>query len=156
MLSESKKTSASVSGAKTSMVHEISNGICKFSPTSTKGKWVFLIQTIFLSFTPIILLVVQNSFGFSEMIKWKNEIIFKDQLVTKTTHLSKFIINLQMERAKVSLAVFMDARSGKQTDLVNEYAATDESLQTVQWREFSTERIFQNKLRFQIRIDDFR
>ena len=144
------------SGTKLSMVHEISNGICTFSPTSTKGKWIFLIQTLILSFTPILILIVQNSVSFAETMKLKNEIILKDRLVTEATNLSKFIINLQMERAKVSLAVFMDARSGKSTDLKTEYADTDQSLQDIKWKKFGTEKIFQSKLRFQIRIDDFR
>ena len=139
-----------------SVVNEISNGICKFSPTSTKGKWIFLIQTVILSFTPIFLLIVQNSVGFAEMMKWKNDIILKDKLVTQATGLSKFLINLQNERAKVSLAVFLDARSGKPTDLTGEYDETDKSLQAIKWRTFGPEKIFQNKLRFQIRVDDFR
>ena len=140
----------------TTMVHEISNGICKFSPTSSKGKLVFLFQTILLSFTPIFLLIVQNSIAFSEMIKWKNEILHKDRLVSEATLLSKFIINLQLERAMVSLSVFLDVRTGKITDLSNEYANTDDSINAIEWREFGEDRIFENKLRFQIRIDDFR
>ena len=56
----------------------------------------------------------------------------------------------------VALAVFLDVRSGKATDLSKEYANTDASLQLVIWKKFGTERIFENKLRFQIRIDDFR
>ena len=59
-------------------------------------------------------------------------------------------------RAKVCLAVFLDKKSGKQTDLSSEFNATDESLINLKWREFGKEKIFQNKLRFQIRIDDFR
>ena len=168
-----------MSGMTSTMVHEISNGICKFSPTSTKGKTVFLFQTILLSFTPIMLLIVQNrwkfctfliyihslikimpfslfSFAFSDMIKWKNDILHKDSLVTEATALSKFIICLQLERAKVSLAVFLDAKSGKATDLSEEYAKTDRALNDIRWREFGQDKIFENKLRFQIRIDDFR
>ena len=80
----------------------------------------------------------------------------KDALVTEATALSKFIINLQLERAKVSLAVFLDAKSGKVTDLSEEYAETDRSLNNIKWREFGSDKIFENKLRFQIRIDDFR
>ena len=90
------------------------------------------------------------------MIKWKNEIIHKDKLVTEAVQLSQFIINLQFERAKVCLAVFLDVRSGKATDLSTEYAKTDATLQMIKWRKFGHERIFENKLRFQIRIDDFR
>ncbi len=140
----------------TTMVHEISNGICKFSPTSTKGKWIFLIQTIILSFTPIMLLIIQNTVTFSDMIKWKNEIIYKDNLVKEAGKLARFIINLQLERSGVSLALFLDKRSGKNTDLSNEYARTDRTLNNIEWRKYGNEKIFENKLRFQIRIDDFR
>ena len=138
------------------MVQEISNGICKFSPTSSKGKIVFLFQTVLLSFTPIMLLIIQNSVAFSEMIRWKNEILRKDYLVSEATSLSNFIISLQLERAMVALAVFLDVRSGKATDLSKNYAATDAALANITWREFGDDRIFENKLRFQIRIDDFR
>ena len=140
----------------TSLVQEISNGICSFNPTSSRGKAVFFIQTIVLSFLPILLLIVQNSLSFHDMIKWKNEIISKEKLVNQATVLSQFIINLQLERAMVCLAVFLDVRSGKATNLAKAYARTDEALQTVKWRKFGTERIFENKLRFQIRLDDFR
>ena len=139
-----------------SLVQEISNGICSFNPTSSRGKAVFFIQTIVLSFLPIFLLIVQNSLAFHDRIKWKNDIIEKDKLVGQATQLSRFVINLQLERAMVCLAVFLDVRSGKATDLSKAYARTDEALQSIQWRQFGTERIFENKLRFQIRIDDFR
>ena len=138
------------------MIQEISNGICKFSPTSRKGKWIFVVQTLLLSFTPIILLIVQNSLTFYDTIKWKQDIVFKDNLVSESRVLSNFILNLQIERAQVCLAVFLDKKSGKVTDLSKEYSATDLSLIDLTWKEFGKEKIFQNKLRFQIRIDDFR
>ena len=93
----SKKTS----GISSSMIQEISNGICRFSPTSRKGKWIFLVQTICLSFSPIILLIIQNSFTFNDMMNWKNEIITKDLQVREARRLSNFIINLQLERQSV-------------------------------------------------------
>lgn len=155
---DSFKASASKGKSQvTSMVHEISNGICRFSPTSTKGKWIFLFQTIILSFSPILLLIIQNTVSFSDMIKWKNEIINKDFLVTEATELSRFILDLQQERSVVCLAVFMSKRSSaKLTDLSKEYASTDRRLNMIKWRRFGPEKIFENKLRFQIRIDDFR
>mgnify|MGYP007064226399 CR=1 FL=1 len=70
--------------------------------------------------------------------------------------LSKFIIALQWERAAVSLSLFVDAKSGKTTDLSTQYARTDEALRKVEWRVFGPEKVFENPLRFQIRIDDFR
>ena len=41
-------------------------------------------------------------------------------------------------------------------NLAKAYARTDEALLDVKWRKYGTEKIFQNKLRFQIRLDDFR
>ena len=152
----SASSSKGKSGISSSMIQEISNGICTFSPTSRRGKWIFLIQTICLSFSPIILLIVQNSFTFNDMMVWKNEILLKDTLVTEARYLSNFIINLQLERSKICLAVFLDKKTGLQTDLTREFNATDNTLVILKWRQFGKEKIFQNKLRFQIRIDDFR
>ena len=70
--------------------------------------------------------------------------------------LSRFIMSLQWERAAVSLSVFLDAKSGKTTDLSKEYKNTDRALRSVKWRVFGPEKVFENPLRFQIRIDDFR
>lgn len=70
--------------------------------------------------------------------------------------LSRFVLAMQWERAAVSLSVFLDAKSGKTTDLSKEYAMTDKALRSVKWREFGPEKVFDNPLRFQIRIDDFR
>ena len=70
--------------------------------------------------------------------------------------LSRFIMTLQLERAAVTLAVFVDARRGTITDLSDEYTETDRMLNEVSWMQFGNEKIFENKLRFQIRIDDFR
>ena len=102
LLASSKKLSKA-----TSMVHEISNGICKFSPTSTKGKWIFLLQTIVLSMSPILLLIIQNIVSFSDMIKWKAEIINKDFLVGEATQLSSFILNLQQVKFIKKILVFI-------------------------------------------------
>ena len=70
--------------------------------------------------------------------------------------LSKFILALQWERSAVSLSVFLDSKSGKTTDLSKFYEKTDRALREVQWRRFGPEKVFENPLRFQIRIDDFR
>lgn len=65
-------------------------------------------------------------------------------------------MSLQWERAAISLAIFLDAKTGKATDMARIYAKTDRSLRQVAWRRFGPEKIFENNLRFQIRIDDFR
>ena len=139
-----------------SSIQEISNGLCKFSPTSKKGKWKFVLQTFVLSFMPIIILIIQNSLTFYDTIGWKNDIIAKDILVGECKMLSNVILSLQRERAQISLAVFLDAKSGKSTNLSREYTNTDNAINALRWKIYGTEKIFRNKLRFQIRIDDFR
>ena len=115
-----------------------------------------MMQTFVLSFAPIILLIIQNSSTFYDTIKWKNEIISKDKLVADAMDLSRFILALQKERAQVCLAVFLDKKSGRTTNLTKEYIDTDNTLIGLKWKMYGQEKIFQNKLRFQIRIDDFR
>ena len=68
-------------GSKTSGTHMITNGICSFSPTSTKGKWIFMIQTIVLSFAPIVILLAQNGASFYEIMMEKEHILQKNALV---------------------------------------------------------------------------
>lgn len=140
----------------TSQTQLITNGICSFSPTSTKGKWIFMLQTILLSFTPIVILLAQNGTSFYYLTKEKEAILHKNNLVMEAMDLSRFVLALQWERAAVSLSVFLDAKSGKTTDLSKEYDNTNQALLGVKWRNFGDEKVFENPLRFQIRIDDFR
>ena len=65
----------------TSQTQMITNGICSFSPTSTKGKWIFMLQTILLSFTPIVILLAQNGTSFYYLTKEKDAILHKNNLV---------------------------------------------------------------------------
>ena len=70
-----------MSGSRTSGTHMITNGICSFSPTSTKGKWIFLVQTIILSFTPIVILLAQNGASFYDIMIEKERILHKNDMV---------------------------------------------------------------------------
>ena len=70
----------------TSATHMITNGFCAFSPTSTKGKWIFTAQTLILSFVPIIILLAQNGYSFYDMMKQKEQVMHKADLV----NISKF------------------------------------------------------------------
>jgi hypothetical protein len=53
------------------------------------------------------------------------------------------------------LTVFF-SRSGKVTDLNEFYLNTDATLARINWKKFGEEKIFETKLRFQIKVDDFR
>lgn len=74
--------STTAGGSTSSMTHMITNGICSFSPTSTKGKWIFLLQTIILSFTPITILLIQNGTAFYDLMQEKDAITHKNELVS--------------------------------------------------------------------------
>ena len=84
--------------------------------------------------------------------------IFFQIQVNDARRLSTFILALQWERAAVSLSVFLDAKTGQTTDISVQYANTDRALRMVadKWRPYGPEKVFENPLRFQIRIDDFR
>ena len=60
----------------------VTNGICTFDPTSRRGKWMFIIQTLVLSFVPITVLIVQNSIQFRQVLMQKQYVQDKTILVT--------------------------------------------------------------------------
>ena len=77
-------------GSTSSMTHMITNGICSFSPTSSKGKWIFVTQTVLLSFTPIMILLMQNGTAFYNLMLEKDAIIHKNELVGMRIKISFF------------------------------------------------------------------
>ena len=83
---------SSVTSSMGSTTQVITNGFCSFSPTSTKGKWIFIVQTVLMSFTPIVILLLQNGDAFYQMVKEKEEILHKNELVMIYT------IYIQMRR----------------------------------------------------------
>ena len=70
--------------------------------------------------------------------------------------LTLFITDLQQERDAVALALFMNHKTKEKTNMTLDFRRTDLRLLKVQWRKFGPQRIFSTKLRFQIRLDDFR
>ena len=76
---EMSATGSSTTGSGT---HLITNGFCSFSPTSKRGKWIFMMQTVILSFTPIIILLVQNGMSFYDLMLEKQSILHKNELVS--------------------------------------------------------------------------
>ena len=103
--------------ASSSGIHLITNGICTFSPTSTRGKWIFLIQTIILSFAPIILLIGQNGYSFYSLMREKEEILHKSNLV-------KYLMSYQNNRKLntrhcIKIAKGLSINSGISLDVVN-------------------------------------
>jgi len=147
-------SSAAQSGASTSMVSD-STSIHKAQLESSKKK---LILFVVCSFVPIIILIVQNSFFFKDMIMTREDVLKKDKLVVGIENEARFILALQQERSAVALAVFLfnDTSTAEEKVMREAFENTDKILYMIHWGNFGSDKIFSSKLRFQIRLDDFR
>ena len=67
-----------------------------------------------------------------------------------------FITDLQSERASVCFALFVSIVRREKLNLTGDFQETDKSLLKVNWRPYGPAKLFSTKLRFQIRLDDFR
>ena len=65
-----------------------------------------------LSFTTLTLLLVQNSFSFSEMTKQMELNLEKNNLIDEVASLTEFITALQTERVTVAQGLFISMSSG--------------------------------------------
>ena len=71
--------------------------------------------------------------------------------------MATFTIALQSERSSVALSLYMNKQTGQKVDLAGVYTITDKTLAPVSWRVYSPRnKLFATKLRFQIKLDDFR
>ncbi len=134
--SVSRQDSASASGTvstslKMTELSSISNGLCRFNPTSKKGKWIFLAQTVLLSFTPIAILLVQNGIMFSEMLVRKDVVLQKDAKVRELQALATLVLDLQKERAAIALNTYTAIMTGDSMDLTPLFTTTDRTLTRV-------------------------
>ena len=60
----------------------IYNGFCRFNPSTSRGRYIFVSQTLLLSFTPLLILLVQNSFGFNDMMLTGEKNLEQSKLVS--------------------------------------------------------------------------
>ena len=67
-----------------------------------------------------------------------------------------FITAIQRERNSVALGLFSSKRSGDKANLTEEFRKTTKTIEKVTWKKFGPQKLFDTKLRFQIRLDDFR
>ena len=61
----------------------IYNGFCRFNPSTPRGRYIFVSQTLVLSFTPLIILLIQNSFRFNDMMLQGERNLEKSKLVNR-------------------------------------------------------------------------
>jgi hypothetical protein len=70
--------------------------------------------------------------------------------------LASLLLDLQKERSAVALSLYMSQKTGAKTDLSQVFATTDKTLDKLDWKVLGPEKVFSSKLRFQIKLDDFR
>ena len=82
-------------------------------------------QVMLLSFTTLTLLLVQNSFSFSEMTKQMELNLEKNNLIDEVASLTEFITALQTERVTVAQGLFISMSSGGWVSLLSLPLATE-------------------------------
>ena len=98
----------------------------------------------------------------NDIIIRKADLIDIDIRVGKSDETAQLVSNLQQERSETLLSVFVSNNlvqqiQGARLDLKKRFELTDISLDNISdWRSPEGEDIFRSKLRFQIRLDDFR
>ena len=53
-------------------------------------------------------------------------------------------------------AFIMPSIQGEKTNLTKEFQDTDRTIQKIRWKTYGPQKLFDTKLRFRIRLDDFR
>ena len=108
---------------------------------------------------PIFALITQNTILVNNIIIRKNELIEADISVLKSDETARLVAALQQERSASLMKIFLSEAASKEVnlDFDAQRAQTDAALENMtEWRAPAGEAIFKSKLRFQIRVDDFR
>ena len=135
--------------------------ICGITPSTKRGQNIYMACMLLIPLIPIFALITQNIILLDDIINRKAELMDIDLSVEKSDEVARLVSNLQQERSEVLLSVFVsnniDSTVNIGLDLKNRFLQTDGSLENISnWRSPAGEDIFRSKLRFQIRLDDFR
>ena len=135
--------------------------ICGITPSTKRGQNIYMACMLLIPLIPIFALITQNIILLDDIINRKAELMDIDLSVEKSDEVARLVSNLQQERSEVLLSVFVsnniDSTVNIGLDLKNRFRQTDSSLNNISnWRSPAGEDIFRSKLRFQIRLDDFR
>jgi len=76
--------------------------------------------------------------------------------VTELQDLATLVLDLQRERSATAVNTYIALKTGETNEMDDIYSQTDSTLNKIKWKRFGDDRIFESKLRFQIKLDDFR
>jgi len=134
------------------------------TPTSKQAQTIYMGFMLVLSLVPILALVIQNGTSLNEVLQLQDELILVEESVETSDDIASLVAHLQQERSEAVLTMMSNAASVSIEDIQNtgininqRYEVTDNAIESIkEWRSPPGEKIFQSKLRFQIRLDDFR
>ncbi|XP_042887708.1 uncharacterized protein LOC122263374 [Penaeus japonicus] len=133
---------------------EVKTGICGLDPTTGKGKQIHLIQMLLLPFVPIMALIIQNSINMVSILEYQNDM--QETIDQISTGLGNVTEALQSERAEIAFYLFTNG-SIIRRNLSEHFAYTNSLIENLIWPSFRIDdQLFQNKILFRIRLDDFR
>ena len=157
-----------VSGTTTSLVSDSINvsivwldRICGITPTTKRGQTIYMAFMLMIPLIPIFALITQNLIQLNEVILLRDDLTQTDKSVEGSDEAARLVSTLQQERSECIFSLFVVNNIETQVlvglDLQKRFQETDAALESIsRWRAPSGEQMFKSKLRFQIRLDDFR
>ncbi|MPC18993.1 hypothetical protein E2C01_011896 [Portunus trituberculatus] len=135
---------------------EVKTGCCGLDPTTGRGKQIHLLQILLLPFIPILALIIQNSINMVTVLEYQYDMQETIDQVQISTGLGNVTEALQSERAEIAFYLFTND-SVIRGNLTEHFKYTNMLLDDLIWPVFRQEHeLFNNKILFRIRLDDFR
>ena len=138
--------------------------LCGITPNTTRGQNVYMACMLLVPLIPIIALVVQNVTQLNSTITMREELLEVEASVRASNDMAILVSKLQTERSGAVLMMLtnlddVNIEDIKQLglDLKKRFDITDTALDQVRvWRAPKGVEMFNSKLRFRIRLEDFR
>ncbi|XP_040579348.1 uncharacterized protein [Lepeophtheirus salmonis] len=113
---------------------------------------------IALPLIPTLALLIQSGFEYHNLILFRTSIIKTKDKINSATNLVDLITKIQDERLlSIYFVQSILGNYGKEINITEVFSQTDDTLGTLSsWEDLPEDKMFQSKLRFQIRLDDFR
>ena len=162
---EDASSSLAASGSRISESVNISlqwiDNMCGITPTTKRGQNIYMACMLVIPLIPIFALITQNVILLNDVIIRKTDLIASDGSVEQSDEASRLVSSLQQERSETLFSLFVTNNIQSQVavglDLKKRFLQTDFALENMSnWRSPVGEEMFRSKLRFQIRLDDFR
>ncbi|CAM1327370.1 Uncharacterised protein g9491 [Pycnogonum litorale] len=137
---------------------QVNTGCCGINAgvaTAGSDKSVYLIQVL-LPFIPIVALIIQNCINMVNVVQYQKSMQETINQVKISTGLGNLTEAMQSERAEIAFYLFTNG-SVVRRNLSEHFDYTNNLINQLSWPKFRIkDKLFHNKILFQIRLDDFR